>query len=138
MSKTILKVDVDVKMSKRWLDLWITSRKAILESIGIKVNDVVHKPSSKRGYHFWFHVEENGRRFDFTPSECNRLGWLLGDDFGRVLINEMRIQKGIPWSRSNILFSRVLSRSKIDDRCLKCGNHKLKMALLKEFNEGMA
>lgn len=134
--ETVLKIDVDFKLPKKWMDIWKTSRKGMLESLGFKVNDIVIHPSDKRGFHAWIHIETNGSILKMTPTDKNRLQMLCGDDIGRVLINQARIKRGIDWDKGNKLFSKVLYRSKMDSKCKNCKAHLLRMETMKDFQGG--
>lgn len=134
--KTILKIDVDFKLPKKWVEMWKASRKGMLESLGFKVSDIVIHPSDKRGFHAWIHMETNGSKLRMTPTDKNRLQWLCGDDVGRVLINQARIKRGIDWDKGNKLFSKVLYRSKMNSACKNCKAHLLRMETMKDFQGG--
>jgi DNA primase catalytic subunit len=105
----IFKVDVDIKVPDSWLKNWIETRKAILKSLGFKVKDIKVVDSSLRGFHAYIHAEGKKK---LTPTECNMIQFLLGDDESRVLINQRRIARGIDWRTGNKLFSDVLWRRK--------------------------
>lgn len=135
--KKILKIDVDYKLGKKWIEIWKKSRIGMLESLGFVVDDVVIHPSDKRGFHCWIHLDANGSKMKMTPTTLNHLQWLCGDDPGRCIINQARIRRGIDWDRGNKLFSKVLYRSKLDDRCKNCKAHKLRVEVMKEFQKGL-
>ena len=119
MKKYVLKVDVDLKLPKKWIELFKKSRKGMLESLGFKVTDIVIHPSSRRGFHAWFHIES---KKPLNPKDLAYLQFLCGDDKGRFLLNLWRIKRGISWKRANKMFSEVLwRRDTLSERCKKCG-----------------
>ena len=105
----IFKVDVDIKVPDSWLKNWIKTRKAILKSLGFKVKNIKVVDSSLRGFHTYILAETKKK---LSPTECNMVQFLLGDDTSRVLINQRRIARGIDWRTGNKLFSDVLWRKK--------------------------
>lgn len=123
----VFKIDCDLKVPERWLKLWIKTRKAILKSLGLKPVEV-NVRNSERGFHVWVHAESENK---LTPTECNFVQWLLGDDLGRVIINQRRIARGMDWREFNKLFSEVIWRSK--HKC-NCSIHK---KILKNRKEGI-
>jgi len=110
----VLKIDVDLKLSDEELEMFIETRKAIAEKLGIAIRDIVSH-ESKRGYHFFFHIDADS---GVTEKTLNFYQFLFGDDPTRYKINRMRIEKGIPWDKANILFSKVLEKHK--GRCEEC------------------
>jgi hypothetical protein len=74
--REVFKVDLDLKIPKSWMKIWIKTRKSILRSLGIKPTEVILS-NSNRGYHVWFHAETEEK---LTPTECNFVQYLLGDD----------------------------------------------------------
>ncbi|RLE65063.1 MAG: hypothetical protein DRJ47_06105 [Thermoprotei archaeon] len=128
----VLKIDIDIKVPEEWIDDWIGSRIAILNwyfDSDEVVQDIVVKPSSKRGYHAWIHLDAG----DMPPGEANKLQWLCGDDETRVAINQRRIERGVPWKEANVLFSRVLKRKEYkNEQCENCG---LRRAIESLFGE---
>lgn len=116
----VLKIDIDIKVPEDWIEDWVNSRIAILNSYfdSEVVHEVIVKPSSKRGYHAWIHIDAG----DPPPGEINKLQWLCGDDETRVSINQRRIDRGVPWEDANVLFSRVLRRKEYkNEQCENCG-----------------
>lgn len=103
----VLKVDLDVHLPQSWMEEFISTRRAILQSLDFEVVDVVVR-DTERGHHFWFHIIS---KKELEDMEINKLQFLLGDDVGRVLINAYRIKRGV--KRWNKLFSRVLWRKRI-------------------------
>lgn len=123
----ILKLDVDIKVPKKWIELWKKTRIAILESLGYKVEKIIIHPSSKRGFHGWIYIKEKT-----TDKETNMLQWLLGDDTTRVFINMLRIKRGfIYWNK---LFSRVRWRKPIEEPCKSCKLRKYVIEMNKELD----
>lgn len=110
--KSVLKIDLDVKMPKRWLKLWEKSRKGLLASIGLRLVNIITKPSSRRGYHVWLHIESDKRLSD---RDLNHLQLLCGDDTGRVLIAARRIRRKIKnWDK---LFDHTIWRREHNCNC---------------------
>lgn len=112
--KVVFKVDVDLVVPKSWLDLWVKTRKAILECLGMKVDKIIVN-ESERGFHAWVHARTKTK---LTPTECNFVQWILGDDTGRVRINQRRIYLGFDWKKFNKLFSEVIWRKKHKCNCI--------------------
>lgn len=113
--KTIFKTDLDVKLNKKEMELWIETRKLILKHLGFKVEKVIVRNSS-RGHHFWWHVK--GKKL--KAQEINFIQLLLGDDMGRYYINKRRIERGVKnWNK---LFSEVLWKRKILPLVFVCGD----------------
>lgn len=113
----LLKLDVDYYPPRRWLEDWIKTRKAILETLGYKVVRVDIFKSSRRGFHAYIQIDK-----PVSAYTLNRLQFLLGDDSTRVKINNWRIKRGIKdW---NILYEKVLYRKKAKCivRCEYCGS----------------
>jgi len=81
----VLKIDVDVQMDKEMLELFIKTRKVILDFLGYKLIKINYKKTNK-GYHFWFIIND-----DVTPREKWILQFLLGDDHDRVMYNQIRL-----------------------------------------------
>jgi len=125
--KIIFKVDVDLKIPDSWMNVWIKTRKAILRSLKMKPLEINIR-KSKRGFHAWIHADVKKK---LTPTECNFVQFLLGDDLGRVIINQRRIAKGMDWDRFNKLFSEVIWRRKH-----KC-NCKIHQKILRQQKEGV-
>ncbi|MCW1312749.1 MAG: hypothetical protein OH338_04970 [Candidatus Parvarchaeota archaeon] len=124
--KQVFKVDVDLVVPESWLKLWIETRKAILKELGIEPVEInIHK--TERGFHAWVHGKVKKK---LTPTECNFVQWVLGDDTGRVRINQRRIACGMSWRTFNKLFSEVIWRKK--HKC-NCDIHK---KILKRMEEG--
>lgn len=116
MTKTILKIDMDLHPSKQWMQFYKETRKTMLEKLGFKLAGMkVFK--TRRGIHIYMTIK--GRKI--TDKEKNMFQWLLGDDHTRVKINQWRILKGIPhWNK---LFHKVLYRKKAKVlTCHYCGN----------------
>lgn len=109
-----LKIDIDIDLPRKWLELYIKSRIALLKSIGYTVDKIIYKKSSsKKGYHFWIHLKEDVK----DDNELNMLQFLCGDDPVRVKINMIRIKTGHrEW---NVLFDIVMKKY-ISEKCKKC------------------
>jgi len=130
--KYILKIDLDFKIKEwGWEKDYLKMAKAVLNAFDCKIDDVISKKSSKRGYHYWFHISTNN---ELTPEKLNMLQWMLNDDWGRVVINQWRIKRGDDWKRGNKLFSRVLYRKEIDEKCKRCKKHLLYVKIMEELN----
>ncbi|OYT25530.1 MAG: hypothetical protein B6U95_09085 [Thermofilum sp. ex4484_82] len=127
MKKIIFKTDLDITLNEEWLKEWVRTRKLILKNLGFKVEDVVVKPSSKRGHHFWWHCMSEK---ELSDMEIVKVQFLLGDCIGRTLVNIKRVKRGYPMSRGNKLFSLVLWRK--DPNEMKENFNKL----LDELKEG--
>ncbi len=125
--RCIFKVDCDLKIPEAWLNLWIKTRKAILRSLGLKPLEINIR-NSERGFHVWIHAES---KYKLTPTESNFIQWLLGDDVGRVIINQRRIARGMKWQEFNKLFSEVIWRSR--HKC-NCSIHQ---KILRQRREGI-
>jgi hypothetical protein len=96
-----LKIDIDVKVAKEELQLWICTRKLLLKHLGYTVNKV-RVASSRKGYHIWIHVNE-----ELTRYEVALLQFLLGDDHRRCYYNFIRCDLKHA-NKFNILFNRKL------------------------------
>ncbi|MEM2446297.1 MAG: hypothetical protein QW734_06535 [Candidatus Bathyarchaeia archaeon] len=107
--KYLFKVDVDLKVPDSWLENWKKTRESILKSLGFKVKFIRIVDSSQRGFHCYISAESKKK---LTPTECNMIQFLLGDDTARVLINQRRIARGMDWETCNKLFTDVLFRRK--------------------------
>jgi hypothetical protein len=112
----LLKLDIDFKPPKTWLDEWIRTRKLLLEKLGYDYErfDVFQ---TERGIHVYITLRQNIK----SARTVNRLQWLLGDDATRVKINQWRIERGIRnWNK---LYMKVLYRKKAKVvTCHYCGN----------------
>lgn len=104
----VLKIDLDVKLHKhrKWLEAWKRSRIGLYESLGLKVEKIIVKPSrvdGGRGVHAWIYVVSE------KPLSDRDLCWLQllgGDDPTRFRINMMRVRRGFRfWNK---LFSRTI------------------------------
>lgn len=100
------KIDLDIHLDVTETEMWEHTRKAILESLGYIVVDIVTN-DTERGQHTIINHLYPQKVSDET---LNFLQLMLGDDFFRFLINKRRIERGISWERSNILFSEILER----------------------------
>lgn len=110
-SKTIsyLKIDLDVKPPKTWLNEWIKTRKLILKHYNYNIIKVV-KHETEHGWHIWFHIEGK-----IPFNEIIKLQFILGDDHQRVYFNIQR--KGFKKFRElfNILFSKKIKGEDLDE-----------------------
>jgi hypothetical protein len=80
----ILKIDIDVKVSRTELELWVCTRKLLLKHLGYTVKKV-KVTNSKKGYHIWIHLNESCTRYEIAL-----LQFLLGDDHRRCYYNFLR------------------------------------------------
>lgn len=104
-AKVTFKIDVDCHLNDEELDLFIQTRRAILESLGFKLLE--HRYfQTERGMHFWFTAYGD----EIDDRTKNLYQFLLGDDDHRFDINRRRLERGIPWNKANVLFSRILDR----------------------------
>jgi len=111
----LLKIDLDFKPPREWIDLWLTTRFVMLSELGYKVERMsVFK--TKRGVHIYIKLKE-----DVDDETANLLQFLCGDDASRVKINMWRIQRGIPfWNK---LFERkIYTKRHKYITCYYCGN----------------
>ena len=108
MTKLIFKTDLDIKLGKKQMKKYIQTRKAIIGSLGYELLRYRVEPSSKRGHHFWWICKGK----NLLPSQINFMQFLLGDDWGRCLINSRRIKRGVKeWNK---IFDHVIWRRKHD------------------------
>ena len=120
MRKYVLKVDIDIKLPEKWLTHYKLAIGSFFERYTfIKLKDVKIKESSKRGYHIWIHILSSRK---LSPEYLNMLQFLCGDDRSRVLINARRIKRGVPWSKGNKLFSKVVYRRE-KGKTILCEGH---------------
>ena len=112
---TMLKIDIDFKPPKPWLEEWIETRRNMLEHLGYEI-ERISIFDTKRGIHAYIKIKQK-----ISDEETNKLQFLLGDDHTRVKINQWRIKRGI--KRWNKLFHRVLYRKKRKTvKCWYCGH----------------
>lgn len=111
----MLKIDMDIKPTKEWLEEWLKSRIHIISLQGYTV-EKTRKFETRRGYHIYITL------YNDLPDELiNKLQFLCGDDHTRVKINQWRIKRKV--KRWNKLFHRVLYRRKAKAlTCYYCGN----------------
>lgn len=103
----IFKIDIDYHMNEEFEEDFIETRKAMLNQLGFEVKEVNSVPSDKKGHHFWFICEGE----EISPTRHNGIQLLLGDDYGRVKINQARIDRGMEWDDlTNFIFSEVFWR----------------------------
>jgi hypothetical protein len=86
---SILKIDVDIRMSKHMLHRWIETRKRMLESMGYHVVDINYR-YTKHGMHFWIILEE--KLDSYTRA---MLQFIAGDDHRRCFYNFYRARMGV-------------------------------------------
>ena len=111
----LLKIDLDYKPPKKWLEMWIATRGEMLNRLGHTV-ERIDMFTTKRGMHIYIKLGE-----DVSADVANLLQFLSGDDHTRVKINAWRIERGI--KRWNKLFHKVLHRKKAKAlTCYYCGN----------------
>jgi hypothetical protein len=112
---TLLKIDIDFKPPKEWMQYWIETREKMLRDFGF-TPEYVKVFETTRGIHVYIKIKE-----DVSAKTTNMLQFLCGDDPTRVKINMWRIERGIPYW--NKLFHRVLYRKKQKViECYYCGN----------------
>ena len=81
----VLKLDLDITVKDDWLRYWIYTRVRMLDELGVEVTDTIIRPSSKKGYHVWFHLK--------TPISYDKIGYLrflCGDDYTRLWFHQQR------------------------------------------------
>ena len=100
------KIDLDVKLDRDEKTWWSISRKALIESFGGDVIDIIIT-DTERGQHTVINWLTQG---NWTEQDQNFIQLLLGDDQTRFKINRQRLERGISMEKANILFSRVLQR----------------------------
>lgn len=107
-----------------WMPDFIKTRKAILESMGLELIEVRHKPSSsRRGHHFVWDCHSKKKLSD---TQVNMTQFLLNDCIVRCAINRQRILRGV--KRWNKIFSRVVWK-KEQMLTKKCKNCRLRRAV---------
>jgi len=132
----IIRLDIDSSLLPLWQKEWIETRKAILESLGFKLEKAIIRPSGEpapwlteeqkrkigkgKGYHAWLHIETPK---PLTDLEKLKLQFLLGDDCGRIWINYLRItkRKAPYWDK---IFAYILWRKPLDEKCQNCSLRK--------------
>jgi hypothetical protein len=123
----VISIDVDSSLFEQWQPLWVSTRKAMLNSLGLKLVDVVARKSGDclpwrglnkpgKGYHVWLHVDSD---HPLEALEKLKLQFLLGDDLGRVWINFLRITKrdNPNWEK---IFGYIVERSPLPEPCGSC------------------
>jgi len=113
------KIDIDCHLSEEEIDLFVQTRKAILSSLNFTLIDYRYF-QTERGMHFWFIA--HGELLDDRTK--NLYQFLLGDDHHRFDINRRRIERGIPWRKANILFSRIIDRKRNYDTTFELRTYK--------------
>jgi len=116
---SILKIDIDVKMSKDLLYKWVKTRELMAEWLGYPIIRMPIAPTEK-GYHVWVHFRET-----LSDTEMAELQFLLGDDQKRCRFNFLRNEAGV-FKTFNALFSKKLQRKhrglhECSEPCLKLG-----------------
>jgi hypothetical protein len=105
--ETILKIDVDVKMTQKLLSDFIETRKAILTALNFEIRDIKYV-ETRKGYHFWFVIDK--------PLQVHRraeIQFLLGDDHNRAFYNFVRAN-GDSFDYFNALFSKKVRSDDYD------------------------
>ena len=126
--KYVIQVDWDFIPPEHWIEKWKEIVKLIMRHMGLSTVEIIkHKSDSQKGLHHWIHVYSRRR---LSEDELNMLSWLCGDDPIRVMINNLRIQRGVP--KWNILFSKVIFRREIDEKCKRCRIRNILLSLLEE------
>ncbi len=113
----VLKIDIDLRLDKwHWFEDYIRTVRAILKEFGYPVVKVrFEESSSKRGFHFWFTIQSSRK---ISDAYLNRLQFFCYDDRTRVVINRIRIRKGVKvWNK---LFSKVVWKKELEDPCKSC------------------
>jgi len=95
---TVIKLDVDYKMSKQLLKEFIETRLGLLALMNYHIVDYNYA-KTKHGYHLWFKVIEQ-----LSEQRLAEIQFLLGDDIRRARFNFMRAKMNV-FNEFNILFS---------------------------------
>ena len=133
MTEVTFKVDIDYKMNKAQLNLFEDTKINMLEFLGFKINEVNTNKSDKKGRHWWFLCEHKRKH---TPTELNFIQLLLGDDYGRVFLNQVRIGRKMKWDNyTNFIFSKIYCRRPADFSKKKFNDLIKKSKLSKEERE---
>jgi hypothetical protein len=82
----LIKIDLDVKVSKELLNEWLELRKVMLKHLGLDYEYITCYESNK-GYHIYIKLKQ-----DVTPKRIIELQFLLGDDHNRVWCNFQRYE----------------------------------------------
>lgn len=161
MFKNTLLLDID---NKELLDLsgldFIKTRKAILNSLGIKVLKVIRHYSlicQECNLHFqvnhieyergaecpnckklWKEGEGRGAHYIFkvltkkelTPEKKIAIQFMMGDDPGRGYLSLLKLREGAPIFE--MLFSKSISKSKVSAKCQHCRLRQNIMKLMKK------
>jgi len=101
----ILKIDVDVKMSKQLLREFMETRRVILSYLGYNVRSIVAQ-ETEHGYHFWIDIEDHEELYVDQKRKAE-LQFLLGDDQRRARYNFLRGELGA-FGTFNALFSEKI------------------------------
>ena len=146
MVMEVVAIDVDSSLLPLWKEKFIETRRRILESYGFKLKKAIIRPSGEpapwlsekqkkkigkgKGFHCWFHFESPR---PLTDMEKLELQFMLGDDYGRVYINYLRItkRKSPHWSK---IFSYILWRKPLDEKCQNCSLRKYLEELAKNVD----
>ena len=97
------KVDLDVKLDRDEKTWWRISRKALIESFGGDVIDIIIT-DTERGQHTVINWVTYG---NWTEQDQNFIQLLLGDDQTRFKINRQRLERGITMEDANILYCHI-------------------------------
>lgn len=84
---SLIKIDIDVKVPKKWLKEFIETRQLILKKLGYEIEYITYY-KSKHGYHFYFKLKNELK----SRKEKVKLQFLLGDDHNRVYFNLLRLK----------------------------------------------
>lgn len=98
---SILKIDVDVKMSDELLAKFMETRYQLLLACHLTPIKINYK-STKHGFHAWYHLLQT-----LTDREMADTQFLMGDDQGRCRFNWLREEAGV-FKVFNCLFSKKL------------------------------
>lgn len=103
---SIAKVDVDLRNRPQTFEVWLVTRKWIVEKLGYTL-EKTRWTETQHGYHVWFHLRER------IPDEALAvLQFLLGDDQKRCKFNFLRLDAHA-FKQFNALFSKKLKRKKV-------------------------
>ncbi len=112
--KYILLIDIDTKLLKLWKTPYEKTRKVILKEMQLMIEEIILKPSDKKGYHYYFHVWGKS----MSSKDLNMIQYLMGDDTTRVWINHIRLGRGI--KKWNKMFAKVIYRKPPAKPCPVC------------------
>ena len=92
---SVLKVDMDCFVDRKWLEDKVRSIVLVCRSHGITVLSVKKCLSRQHGFHLYIEI-----RPGVDAEVANELQWLLGDHCSRVDFNRARIRSGLKeWNK---------------------------------------